>query len=550
MSSKATRFSLLVCLSAAGTVLPAQTPYQAGSGASSQTWAQPPVETRLGAPVTASPVTLRPVPVQSVRPQLAPAPQQPSNPNLRWRRSSNAPTPAATNVQASTQAPQRTATARPNSGVAQAAWVGDSPSNAESAQVRPVSSPTRANFFEDPFGDNAGQTLVQAVQRPQAPSQPPVVEMIAPPPADELGEVPGGDPPINALRELPMDEETQDSGFELPAPVAEAPNQVTDPPREAVPQADGTRFELPPVPAAEAPADPVESKSLREMLQDQAPKNRLDDSASPDNPFPRTRYSDEMDRGPLETERRGRAYEDGLGMPGSQSPSRAADFSCEDFRKRIAAQTIDLVSLDVSPPYRPDELDQERYERMKADLLESQSIRQWRNRDGEPMATGRLTDLAYEKAVIETEEGKLERLPINRLSEGDIAYITDNWGLPKECLVEQVAYVPRQWTPTTMTWMASNLCHNPLYFEDVNLERYGHTHGPVLEPIVQSAHFFGNVLVLPYKMGVHAPNECQYALGYYRPGNCAPWIKPPVPISARGAIAQAATMTGMFWLIP
>ncbi len=63
-------------------------------------------------------------------------------------------------------------------------------------------------------------------------------------------------------------------------------------------------------------------------------------------------------------------------------------------------------------------------------------------------------------------------------------------------------------------------------------------------------HFFANIAVLPYKMGVHGPHECQYALGYYRPGNCAPWIKPPVPISARGAIAQAATMTGLFWLIP
>ena len=46
------------------------------------------------------------------------------------------------------------------------------------------------------------------------------------------------------------------------------------------------------------------------------------------------------------------------------------------------------------------------------------------------------------------------------------------------------------------------------------------------------------------------PNECQYTLGYYRPGNCAPWIVPPVPISARGALTQGAVMTGAFWLIP
>ncbi len=226
------------------------------------------------------------------------------------------------------------------------------------------------------------------------------------------------------------------------------------------------------------------------------------------------------------------------------------EFTCEDFRKRIAEQTIDKVSLDVSPPFRPDEFNMQRYKQLKEDFDEKQVIRRWVNRDGRELAEGRLKDLAYEKAVIETEQGTIRRLPINQLSEGDIAYITENWGLPRECLIEQVAYAPRSWTPMKMTWTASNLCHNPLYFEDVNLERYGHTRGPLLEPLVQSAHFFGNIAVLPYKMGVHTPHECQYALGYYRPGNCAPWIKPPVPISARGALAQAATMTGLFWLIP
>ena len=169
---------------------------------------------------------------------------------------------------------------------------------------------------------------------------------------------------------------------------------------------------------------------------------------------------------------------------------------------------------------------------------------------GVPLATGRLLDLAYEQAVVETEFGSIQKLSMDRLSEGDLAYISEEWGIPNSCLLEQVAYTPRTWTPMTVTWKASNACHNPLYFQDVNLERYGHTHGPLLEPLVQTAHFFGNIAVLPYKMGVHHPTECQYSLGYYRPGNCAPWIKPPVPISLQGAYNQAAVMTGLFWLVP
>jgi hypothetical protein len=228
----------------------------------------------------------------------------------------------------------------------------------------------------------------------------------------------------------------------------------------------------------------------------------------------------------------------------------ANELSCDEFRDRIARETIDTISLDPSPPFRPDLFDPADYERQREKFEKRQIDRPWTGVDGRVLATGRLIDLAYEQVVVETEDGDREEVSVNDLSEGDLAYLSENWGLPRECLIEQVAYTPRAWSPMTMTWKASNLCHKPLYFQQVNLERYGHTAGPWLQPVVSSAHFFANIAVLPYKMGVHAPGECQYALGYYRPGNCAPWIVPPVPISARGAISQAAFMTGSFWLIP
>ncbi len=229
---------------------------------------------------------------------------------------------------------------------------------------------------------------------------------------------------------------------------------------------------------------------------------------------------------------------------------RDGGITCEEFRRRIAAETIDRVSLDISPPFRPDVLEEDEYERLKAQFDEGQDIRQWRNVAGQPVVKGRLLDLAYENAVIATEAGGTERVPLGRISEADLAYISQNWGLPNECLLQQVAYTPRTWSPITMTWAASNLCHKPLYFQEVNLERYGHTAGPIAQPIISSAHFFANIAVLPYKMGVHSPHECQYALGYYRPGNCAPWIIPPVPLSVKGSLYQAAAMTGTALLVP
>ncbi|MGC3971988.1 MAG: hypothetical protein QM775_32995 [Pirellulales bacterium] len=124
--------------------------------------------------------------------------------------------------------------------------------------------------------------------------------------------------------------------------------------------------------------------------------------------------------------------------------------------------------------------------------------------------------------------------------------------LPRECYFdESVATADnRAWAMTQYHWKASGMCHKPLYFEEVGLERYGHSTGPFSQPLVSGAHFFGSVLVLPYKMGIDPPTECKYALGYYRPGSCAPYIIPGVPITGRAIANQAALVSGLIWLWP
>ncbi|MEI7781144.1 MAG: hypothetical protein WCJ18_04360 [Planctomycetota bacterium] len=121
---------------------------------------------------------------------------------------------------------------------------------------------------------------------------------------------------------------------------------------------------------------------------------------------------------------------------------------------------------------------------------------------------------------------------------------------PCECRLEGETFQQRRFAHTTFTWKAAGYCHKPLYFEDWNLERYGHSHGPLLDPFVSAAHFFVRVPLLPYQMGVELPWECVYPLGYYRPGDCAPWTCPAVPISYRGMAIQAATVTGIVFLLP
>jgi hypothetical protein len=142
---------------------------------------------------------------------------------------------------------------------------------------------------------------------------------------------------------------------------------------------------------------------------------------------------------------------------------------------------------------------------------------------------------------------QLNLKPIRQIT-NDIAPKGDKF--PFECPLKREEYSPRSWPMLTYTWKASGLCHKPLYFEDAQLERYGHSLPPYLQSVASAAHFFLVVPALPYFMGVETPNECIYTLGYYRPGSCAPYLLDPFPISVRGALFEAAAWTGAVFVIP
>ncbi|MCA9237535.1 MAG: hypothetical protein KDA44_18805 [Planctomycetales bacterium] len=108
------------------------------------------------------------------------------------------------------------------------------------------------------------------------------------------------------------------------------------------------------------------------------------------------------------------------------------------------------------------------------------------------------------------------------------------------------------WSIHNVHWAATNMRHRPLYFEEVNLERYGYTIGPCVQPIISGAHFFLVVPALPYKIAVAPQDTCQYTLGDYRPGDCVPrcWHRPQCGTDGAGAVAEAATAVALVFLIP
>ena len=150
------------------------------------------------------------------------------------------------------------------------------------------------------------------------------------------------------------------------------------------------------------------------------------------------------------------------------------------------------------------------------------------------------------RALKALKEGTLADIGLDISVSGD-----EGDDFPCECpLGEGEQFTARLWASTTYTWRASALCHKPLYFEQVHLERYGHSWGPYVDPVVSAAHFFGSIPLLPYKMGLEPPHECIYTLGYYRPGNCAPFLLDPIPISPRGALFQAGAVVGVGAIVP
>ncbi len=392
----------------------------------------------------------------------------------------------------------------------------------------------------------------------------------------------------NPLRSQVMQAAYQQAGSELPSPfggnagsappalpqsgsaLPSLPGNMSPPsisPQNMAPQFDTSPFPqpdfappvAPPTERLNPPAnDPLDNAELPPPPPNRDSTGRSPDSIlesqRPSNPFPTPRE----DASPAD---RDSAPE--LVPPPSKAEDKADDSSselkrrkdntnsgyCDEMRSRIHANPISGISLDISPAYGAGFRAKKDTEQQRLDFASSAPIREWTDYRGYVVASGRMIDLRDGRVVIDTG-GREQLIAMRDLSDIDTTYVGESWNIPERCGTGYDPLIGRDFVPATVQWSASGLCHKPLYFEQVQLERYGHEIGPVLQPIVSTAHFFGNIPLLPYKMGIHPPNECQYPLGYFRPGSCAPYMVQPIPWSLRGAAVQAATVTGAAALIP
>lgn len=146
---------------------------------------------------------------------------------------------------------------------------------------------------------------------------------------------------------------------------------------------------------------------------------------------------------------------------------------------------------------------------------------------------------------------QMAKIPDNFAIKDAAADHFGSWDAP----AREATQTPPRFAGTLSTFAAPAAYSRPLYFEEHNLERYGHhvafcEHDNLTQSALSAAHFFATIPVLPYKMGANHPDECNYVLGTYRPGSCNPHQLLKPQLSVGGGVAEGIAVTGLIFLIP
>jgi hypothetical protein len=110
----------------------------------------------------------------------------------------------------------------------------------------------------------------------------------------------------------------------------------------------------------------------------------------------------------------------------------------------------------------------------------------------------------------------------------------------------------RNWPMVCFQWEAPSLAYRPLYFEEVNLERYGYgmKYVRAAQPLISAGQFFTTVPILPYKLFAESARTPVYTLGHYRPGSDVPFRPVYPPLSISGGVVEAGVAAGLIFVVP
>ncbi len=158
------------------------------------------------------------------------------------------------------------------------------------------------------------------------------------------------------------------------------------------------------------------------------------------------------------------------------------------------------------------------------------------------------------------KDGKIILPPKNELfrAESDASFLErirqqkaankDPFEFPAEEPIK-TALTPRSFPPATAIQFPSYVVYQPTYFQQINAERYGWELG-VFQPLISTAQFYGDVLLLPYKVSAQPPSCCDSNVGYIQSGDPESLRFLTMPFSWRGVIGQTGAAVGGAALFP
>jgi len=98
--------------------------------------------------------------------------------------------------------------------------------------------------------------------------------------------------------------------------------------------------------------------------------------------------------------------------------------------------------------------------------------------------------------------------------------------------------------------LSSTSLHQPLYFEESNLERYGTSKHRHLQPIRSGLHFGVTAATLPYRMATQLPGRVYRYEHPFEAGRYGHREKTLPPTDKRGILAQGTVVVGLIFLLP
>lgn len=92
--------------------------------------------------------------------------------------------------------------------------------------------------------------------------------------------------------------------------------------------------------------------------------------------------------------------------------------------------------------------------------------------------------------------------------------------------------------------------HQPLYFADTNLERYGTSKYPRIQPLCSAAHFSASAIALPYQMATQHPGRTYRYSHPYEAGRFGYYERTLRPLDGQASLVQSAAVLSLIFVLP